>query len=378
MSRPLVYLGFNRWDSIKQREQHLIEHLARQRPVLYVDPYYTLRQLSSPGQWHGGRLQQLDEQLYRYTPPSWFLPFHIRSRIVSELNARGMAWLVRRQLRRLGFSSFLLGVGHPRSAPLARRLAAARRYYDCMDDHGAFPVSGVNFELLGSYETELLRASDLVFASATSLAEHCQRQHPSVIRIPNGVNLDHFQDLEARGLAVPAPLAEVRGPIIGYYGAIAPWLDLEALEHLAAARPDLSVVLIGPCEHGVDLTALRAHANVHWLGPRPYEELPAYLRLFQVGLIPFRMSPLIEKVNPTKLYEYLAAGKPVVASPLPEVVAHGGTVRIYREAPELVKQVEAALGDSDPERVADRVAIAGAHAWDQLAARMHAALESLS
>lgn len=372
MTRPLVYLGFNRWDSIKQREQHLVEHLSYGRPVLYVDPYLTLRRALANGR---GDLRHLSETLSVYSPPSLFLPRYTRSASISGFNAALLGLLVRRLLDRLEIREYDLGVGHPRSAPMLAQLAPRRVYYDCMDDHLAFPVSGLNFRILAEYEERLLRCSDRVFASSRLLLDHCAHLNPHVTLVGNGVNAEHFLGLRDRDLPIPEDLRGLSGPVIGYYGAIAPWLDLDSLVELAIRRPSYQLVLIGPAEHGIALEPLTRHPNVHWLGPKRYEQLPAYLKCFDVALIPFHMSPLIEKVNPTKFYEYLAGGKPVVSAPLPDVAAHPNLARIYHEAAGFVREVDMALAEDPTVLEPERVALALANTWQEQAQRIATELD---
>ena len=177
---------------------------------------------------------------------------------------------------------------------------------------------------------------------------------------------------------MPADLEGLPQPLIGYYGAIAPWFDLAAVGNLLSVRTDLHLVLIGPVEHGFPLKSLTRFSNAHYLGPKPYADLPAYLHRFSIALIPFAMSPLIEKVNPTKLYEYLAAGKSVVSAPLPEVVVHEPIVTIYRSPGALVTAIDDALKADSASLQERRRQIALASTWDALADRMATSMARLS
>jgi len=135
----------------------------------------------------------------------------------------------------------------------------------------------------------------------------------------------------------------LRHPVIGFFGLIADWVDIKVIRYLAASRPDWSFVLIGEVQ--TDISALREMPNVHLLGRRSYQSLPAYCKMFDVAVLPFVVNELTLAANPLKLREYLAAGLPVVATPLPEVVKLNGLVRTARTQPEFLDQIEAFLNE---------------------------------
>ena len=172
---------------------------------------------------------------------------------------------------------------------------------------------------------------------------------------------DHFAAPQQQQ---PPPFAKKAGrPVVGYYGAIADWFDADLVADLAARRPDWDFVLVGST-FTADTARLSGLANVSMPGEKPYAEIPRWLGGFDVALLPFKRVPLTESTNPVKAYEILAAGKPLVSVPLPEVAALGDLVRLASDAAEFERQVSAALAERDPRVVEKRKAFARDNTWE--------------
>ncbi|MGE5550843.1 MAG: glycosyltransferase [Bacteroidota bacterium] len=219
----------------------------------------------------------------------------------------------------------------------------------------------------------LRERADVIFASSISLYESHSRLHPNVHLCPNAADYAHF----ARGAGdgtIPGDLAAIPRPVIGYHGALANWLDWELIEATAAANQDLSFVFIGPLFTGGE--HLPSGANLHYLGHRDYRLLPNYLRGFDAAIIPFRVSPMTKGCNPIKLWEYLAAGKPVVSTPLPEV-RQFAEIRVADTPAEFgaaLRKALAAAGDAGA--IAARQALARGNSWEARALQIHRVLVS--
>ena len=222
-------------------------------------------------------------------------------------------------------------------------------------------------------EERLLRMADVVFVTAQALLETRRKLHSNVHLVPNAADYEHF----ARSVPPAPELVRLPSPIIGYVGALAPWVDYELLRFLAESRPSWSFVFVGPILS--DVSPLRGLANVHLLGYRAYPSLPSYLAGFDVCIIPFRMNDLIEATNPVKFYEYLAAGKPVVATPLPEILPFSGVVRVADSPESFLEAVEESITGDSESRASERRAVARHHTWrarvEQISAILEEALE---
>jgi GT2 family glycosyltransferase/glycosyltransferase involved in cell wall biosynthesis len=259
--------------------------------------------------------------------------------------------------------------------PLAFRLREQfgwRVIYDCMDRHSGFSTN--NSSMLEE-EEELSRGSDLVLITSNDLLEEQQKLNPHCLLVPNACDFEHFSVSLS---PMPSTLALLRRPIIGYYGAISDWFDSEMVAEMAQLRPDWSIVLIGST-FGARLDHLQSLRNVLFLGELPYKSLPAYLHGFDICLIPFKLIPLTMATNPVKLYEYLCAGKPVVAVPLPELLLFEkeGLVYIVRSAQELVESIKRVLNENNVELVEMRRQFAQRNTWEERFVPMDRAFRQL-
>jgi len=201
---------------------------------------------------------------------------------------------------------------------------AEKVLYYCVDEHSAF--TGYDSEQVLNDEKDLCRRADLVVTTSMALQAAKKSLNPDTILVPHGVDFDHFSKAVSDTLPIPADMAEIPHPRLGFFGLIRDWIDLDLLAEVARGKPDWHIIMLGGS--AVDLEPYVTIKNLHFLGPRPYDSLPAYCKGFDVGLIPFKINKLTQAVNPIKLREYLAAGLPVVSTPLPEVKLYNHLVRV--------------------------------------------------
>jgi UDP-galactopyranose mutase len=259
----------------------------------------------------------------------------------------------------------------PQAMPFSSHLTTRQPIiYDCMDELAAFLGADPS---LPSRERALLDWADLVFTGGFSLYEAKRHQHGDVHPFPSGVDLAHFRPARD-GLAEPPDQSAIPHPRIGFYGVIDERLDTALLAQLAALRPEWHIVLVGPVAK-VDPKMLPKAPNIYYLGGKQYEELPAYLAGWDVALMPFARNDATRFISPTKTPEYLAGGKPVVSTPITDVVRHYGRakgVRIAESAPAFVKAIEDALDLSrDPGMwLAETDEMLAAASWSGIWSRM--------
>ena len=262
----------------------------------------------------------------------------------------------------------------PMMYPVARRLDAAAVVYDCMDELSAFRFAPPE---LGACEELLMGGADVVFTGGHSIYEAKRRQHPNIHPFPSSVDVEHFG---AARNTPPRPDQEALSkPVLGYYGVVDERIDLDLIAKLAAARPDWSIVIIGPVVK-IDPETLPRAKNIHYLGRKEYTELPAYLAGWDVALMPFAMNDATRFISPTKTPEYLAAGRPVVTTPIKDVIRHYGGVEgvfVADDAVSFVDACERALKLSSRKGgwLTAVDAILAATSWDNTFLRMSALLD---
>ena len=378
--RLLIYLAPNRWHGPRQRSQHLAAGLARTRPVVFVEPAaYSVagalrrRLAGTPsGSLVGGVTRATDGVLV-YAPPAT-IPGNLHLRSLNAL-VHAIAWRgLRRAVRAVERSAVDVLIGWPPAFELARRLRPRRLVYDCLDLFPSFE-NGLRRRLLASTEQVLGRAAFAVVVTSRDLERRWAKRHPRVVRIPNGVELRVFAT-DAGPVAVPPEIAGLPRPRLGYVGTIGPWVDLPLLRRLAERHPECSVVLVGPVEPGIARPS--GPANLVLLGEQPYASLPAYLAGMDVLLIPFRMTDLTRAVNPIKLYEYCTTGKPIVATPIEEIVAEPGLCHVGEGEESFLRAIGEALLEAqqpDPTRIAARKALASASGWERRVAGLASLLD---
>ena len=291
------------------------------------------------------------------------IPFH-RFGFVRALNARLLPWLVGRAARKLGMSSPILWSYNPQAEVLVDVLHPSLVLYHCVDDVAA--QKGVDAASFRAAEARFAKRANVVLTTSEPLAERLREITGKVIAMPNVADTDLFSCALEEGPVDPA-LAALPGPRIVFTGAIvATKLDVELLLELARRRPDWTFALVGPVGAGdpsTDVSVLEREPNLHLLGLRPYDELPAVLRGADAALIPYALNELTASIFPMKVYEYLAAGLPVVATPLPSI---DGTadVTVAADAEATAVALDALLASDSAERRRARSQAAASHSWD--------------
>jgi UDP-galactopyranose mutase len=255
--------------------------------------------------------------------------------------------------------------------PFSRELAPDLTVFDAMDELSKFKFAPAK---LLDLEQELIGRADLVFTGGSSLYEAKKDRHDNVHLFPSSVDRTHFAKARAHQFD-PADQEELNRPRLGFYGVIDERFDIELLDKVAAMRPDWSFVMVGPVVK-IDPADLPRRPNIHYLGSKKYEQLPAYLSGWDVALMPFAMNQSTQFISPTKTPEYLAGGKPVVSTPIKDVVRHYGQlegVKIASTPQEFVAACEGALKLShNPESgwLAEADLMLSASSWNTTQARM--------
>ncbi len=357
------------WDAHWTSKQQIMHRLAESNRILYVEePVTMLAPLKVPARWRrwkavAPRLRKAREGLWVLTPPP-LLPFGNMYPAVNRANQAVLARYIRWAERQIGLKDTLLWTYLPSSCALIDRLAPRAVIYHCVDEHSAFP-GNVNPGVVRAYDDELTRRADLVITTARNLLLSRDRLNSNIHHVLHGADVFHFGSALDPDLPLPGDIAAIPAPRLGVVGMHDERLDLDAIEAMAQADPSWHVVLVGPIQPGdVDESRLVAIPNVHLLGGKPLAELPAYLKAMDVALIPYKLNELTRNIFPLKLYEYLAAGLPIVAAALPELAPFAEQVLLAAEPADYPELIREALVSDSPEARLARSALAAANSWD--------------
>jgi glycosyltransferase involved in cell wall biosynthesis len=314
------------------------------------------------------KVTKVKEGLYVLTPPL-LLPLASRSDLVCRINQSILRRIINSWLRRLELRDPILWTYSPYSIHLVGKLGEKMVVYDCTDERTANPLLSKNH--IRSLEIRLMRRADLVFVTGRGLLEHKRVFNPHTYLASNGVDFLHFSRTWATDLAIPEDIRDLSRPILGFVGAIAYWVDLDLVEFVARAKPDWSIVMVGPLRTGVSISRFRHLSNVHFVGKKDWTELPHYLGAFDVCLSPFKVSEFITvTASPLKVYEYLAAGRPVVSTDMPEVRPLRDVIRIACSREDFVEQIQTALQEDGVAACQARIEVAGNYDWSVLLGQM--------
>ncbi|WP_374300454.1 UDP-galactopyranose mutase [Paracoccus sp. (in: a-proteobacteria)] len=363
--RPaLICFSHLRWDFVLQRPQHLMSRFADEYRLFFWEE-------AIPTDHH---LPYLEFHAFGGTSVQSIRP-RVPARWSPEDQARALSDLLDQMMGLAGIHRPVLWFYTPMMWPIARHVDAAAIVYDCMDELSAFRFAPPE---LAANEDALMKAADVVFTGGHSIYEAKAGRHANIHPFPSSVDTAHFARARG-GLAEPGDQAGLPRPRLGYYGVIDERLDLGLIAALAQAHRDWSIVMIGPLAK-IGPEDLPRAPNIHWLGQRGYDQLPAYLGGWDVALMPFAMNEATRFISPTKTPEYLAGGVQVVSTPVRDVVRHYGdlaAVRIAADAGAFVRACEAALAQRDRPAAwrdaADRMLADGS--WDSTFRQMSGHLD---
>jgi glycosyltransferase involved in cell wall biosynthesis len=369
-SEPTILLCFShlRWNFVFQRPQHLMCRFSREMTVIFWE---------EPIEIGPRETAYLQVREAPNAPNVRVVVPHLPQGMPEDAREAALGRLLDAHLASAR-GTLIAWYYTPMMLPFSRHLVPDLTVYDAMDELSKFKFAP---EHLLDLEQELIDRADVVFTGGSSLYEAKKDRHPSVHCFPSSVDRTHFMKARARQFE-PADQEDLPLPRLGFYGVIDERFDTELLDKIAEMRPDWSFVMLGPVVK-ISEDDLPRRANIHYLGGKSYDQLPAYLSGWDVALMPFAMNESTQFISPTKTPEYLAGGRPVVSTPIRDVVRHYGQlegVKIASTAEEFVAACEEALDLSrNPEGgwLAEADLMLSASSWDTTQARMAALIGDL-
>jgi glycosyltransferase involved in cell wall biosynthesis len=371
----VCFAGEDWWYHHPHSKNHLLKRYARQNKVLFVNsismglpsmgnPDFFLkirRKLKSYRRW----LRKVPEGLWVMTPVN--LPLY-EWRLGRWINRMLLVVQLRAAMLMLRMSRPILWIAIPTAAEMAGRLGEKLMLYQVSDKYDANEDSALSQQIIRAYDRQLKDAAEAVLYSGRKLFSEATEPHRFFLQ--QAVDYDHFAQRK------PHPAAEldrIPGPILGYFGAMDYIMDVDLMAEVARLRPHWHWVLIGLKSNLVNLSG----PNIHFLGSRPYHDLPRFIERFDVCVLPWRENNTFTSYGSAiKVREYLATGKPVVMAPLYEYLETPG-LRFYRGTAEFIAQVEDALAENSPVKAAERQAVVRGGTWDARAEELAVLINSL-
>jgi glycosyltransferase involved in cell wall biosynthesis len=366
--RPtIIYFG-NDWAAENRTSSHHVARwLAKRYDVIYVEspglraPKGTGRDIKKLVSKVGLALRgprPTPEGLHVQTMLQ--IPFH-GSELVRRANRHLLVASLKLLLKLRGVKRPITWFVVPHMAPVAGQLGERLSVYYCIDDYAALP--DVDVEAVRAMDDTLTRKANLVFVASDTLLEKKRSLNPDTHVSPHGVDYDHFVKAQDPNLATPEDVAKLPRPIIGFFGLIERWIELDLIKYMAEKRPSWSFLMIGRI--AVPESEVPRLPNIHYLGRRPYETLPAYGKAFDVAIIPYHLTQQVLHSNPIKLREYLAMGKPIVSVSVPEIDKFSDHVAIARTHEEYLAKVDEAVANGlTAERLKSQTERASTMTWD--------------
>jgi glycosyltransferase involved in cell wall biosynthesis len=369
------------WHEDPTSNHHVLRELAKTRRVLWLNSLATRKPQLGSARDLGKIRRKLSEfakgpvnvenDLWVFSPLVIPLPHSPGARAVNRQVLRATIRLLR---RKLGIDKFQLWTFLPSTADYVGTLGEELSVYYCVDEWSLF--SYLDREATVAAEQKLLERVDATFAINDALAEVKRARCEQTFVSPHGVDHALFARALEPSTIVPADLAAIPQPRIGFYGTLRDWVDFELIAAVAKQRPDWHFALIG--QQLTDVSAVAALPNVHLLGQKKHDELPAYCKGFDVGVIPYRIDERMTYVNPLKMREYLSAGLPVVSTAVPEVRRYPELVQVASTPDEWVGAIERALADGSAEARAKRTAAMTTETWAARVAQVTKTIDEIA
>ncbi len=382
--QSLVCFAPDPWAGLWRNRHQIMTRLARRNKVLWVEPRAylrpTLRRLRR-GEigWHELRRPlavPVQENLWVYRDPVYAPIAGPRFRL-GRLTEAIRVWAMRRTMRRLGFGRPLLWLTRYYQADVVGTLGERLVIYQISDEYSAYAAVR-DPEAVRRAEAELIQRADLVLVTSPALLEAKRPLNPHTYLVPNAADVEGFRRA-VEDPALPLQMAVLSRPILGYVGVLNEKLDYRLLREIALARPDWTLALVGPLSlysQPDKADVLTGLPNVHLLGRVDVAQVPHYIKACDVCLLPYERNEWTRHIDSLKLYEYLACGRPVVATDIPAAHAFPGLVHVVRDAAEAVQAIERALAESTPEQVRRRQAAVAEHNWEARVERISALIEA--
>jgi glycosyltransferase involved in cell wall biosynthesis len=356
---------------------HLSINFAKENKVLFVEtfgsrwPSFNPEHIQRLGSRIANWIKGIDEKgkgvanLHIYSPISLILNF----RPFLAVNRLIFLSIVQRLINKLSMEDPIMIFYIPPPLGAVKMLKAKSIVYHCIDEWSTYP-GGKNKIFMDS-EKELIENADLVIAASQLLYEKKKTNAKRIMKMYHGVDYKHFSGEFSENAFLPEDIINIPKPVIAIVGSFVDWMDLDLIKSIALRHPEWSVISIGAVDFNVDIGDLKNVKNIYFLKEKDYSQLPSYYKAIDVFIVPFLLTEHIKYCAPTRLYEHLSSGRPIVTTDFPAVHEVGeGLISIAYDKQDFVKKVEAALAERDLSLIEKRKSIARANTWESRVEQM--------
>jgi glycosyltransferase involved in cell wall biosynthesis len=348
----LICFSHLRWNFVYQRPQHLLSRFAKQRRVFYIEEPILIN--------------EEDKNYYNIASPInnlWVVVPYIQGHLSEKENIEVQQDLLATLFSEQNINSYAFWYYTPMALQISKHLKPELIVYDCMDELSTFKFAPPELKQL---EKEMFNIADIVFTGGHNLYKAKKNQHHNIYPFPSSIDKEHFVSARFKKNE-PDDQAIISGPRFGFYGVIDERFDLQLLAETAELRPKWQFIIIGPVVK-IDPETLPQFSNIHYLGSKLYNELPAYLSGWDMAIIPFLLNDATKYISPTKTPEYLAAGRPVISTSIVDVInpyAVKGLVHIADNANDFIKAAETELNTPNRKKWLEEVdELLSDNSWD--------------
>lgn len=350
-------------------QQHVMWRLAKENKVLYVEslglrrPVMQKKDITRMYQrlkrWVAG-IRKVDRNLYVYSPI--VIPFY-KWRFICLFNHWILLKNLKKIMKKLNLEKPIVWTYVPNAIDFLGKLNESLVIYHCVDEIAANPL--IHSKMVLEMEKKLLRKSNIVFVTSRGLYQNKKKFARNIYYLPNVADVSHISRIDSSKVKIPQDIAGLSHPVIGFIGAVSNYkIDFELLEYMANIRPNWSIVLIGALGEGEKQARVKQYRNLYFLGGRDYTLLPNYLKGFDVCILPNRINDYTRNMFPMKFFEYLAAGKPVVMTPLPALEEFRSYIKIAESKEEFVQKIEESLIQDTLEEKDKRGELSKKYSWE--------------
>ena len=360
-SSVILYFSSVQWFEVWQRPQHCVEGLKDSFSVFYISPLPIHHIMEDVKGWLKKRIYIHSKDLVVYSPI--LFSGENRSHIIRIVNRILTIGYMTELLLRFKITNPILWMNNPFFAYVLNKFPYRFVVYDIMDEYTKFSIAPKDVVDL---ENNLLEKAKVVFTGTNSLYHEKKKKHDNITFVQCGVDFDMFNDASEREESTPIVDAlNIEHPVIGYIGGLNERIDSELIEYIAEKRKNWNILLVGPVQRSFHLS--KEHKNIICTGLKPYDQLPHYMSIFDVAILPYRMSGATFFINPVKLLEYMAAGKPVVSVPIPDIIEfYDKYIEIVDDHESFVEALSRVIEKPDHEKLSAGLELAKTKSWNSM------------